>query len=434
MIYNQEAEQALLGAIINHNDLIAHLSIEELDFAFIPHQKIFVHIAGNLRAGLPANLINLKDFFSTLDEGKDYLNALSLSVSAAHLLPSETHKILRDLRNKRKLEEIALELKEMSSDATKNSQEIKDFVSESLEELNLTASAKKTLTLSQAVRGSFKSRGSKIIYSGYPSLDQITGGFEDGDLIILAGRPGMGKSALGVSIALKLAKENIGVLIISLEMSQEQVARRIIANLGSLNVTKLKYNSLSSQAEVEFFQKAVERADELPIFLNDEGAITLAKIKYEIKKHVKKGVRLVMIDYIQLIKHQARGGMTEKITDISNGLKAMAMEFGVVILGLSQLNRAVESRDDKRPQLSDLRDSGSIEQDANMVIFAFRPEYYLEKQKPEDPARLSEWEKEMDRLRGLAFAIVSKNRDGQCGEARLRFDGEFARFTENTNF
>lgn len=433
MIYNQEAEQALLGAIINHNDLIAHLSIEELDFAFISHQKIFVHIAGNLRAGLPANLINLKDFFSTLDEGKDYLNTLSLSVSAT-LLPSETHKILRDLRNKRKLEEIALELKEMSSDATKNSQEIKDFVSESLEELNLTASAKKTLTLSQAVRRSFKSRGSKIIYSGYPSLDQITGGFEDGDLIILAGRPGMGKSALGVSIALKLAKENIGVLIISLEMSQEQVARRIIANLGSLNVAKLKYNSLSSQAEVEFFQKAVERADELPIFLNDEGSITLAKIKYEIKKHVKKGVRLVMIDYIQLIKHQTRGGMTEKITEISNALKAMAMEFGVVILGLSQLNRALESREDKRPQLSDLRDSGAIEQDANMVIFAFRPEYYLERQKPEDPARLSEWQKEMERLRGLAFAIVSKNRDGQCGEARLRFDGEFARFTENTNF
>lgn len=126
--------------------------------------------------------------------------------------------------------------------------------------------------------------------------------------------------------------------------------------------------------------------------------------------------------------------MTEKITEISNALKAMAMEFGVVILGLSQLNRAVESREDKRPQLSDLRDSGAIEQDANMVIFAFRPEYYLGRQKPEDPARLSEWKKEMERLRGLAFAIVEKNRDGQCGEARLRFDGEFARFTENTNF
>lgn len=425
---NLEAEQSLLGRIIFDNDLFFALAIEEDDFAYLEHKKIIKHIGTTLKSNLPANQISLRNFFESLESGKEYLKTILENIDTLLTAP-ETLKILRELRAKRKLQEISLSLKENAADVSKNSQEIRDILTEQLEELEIKESNKKTATLFQAVKTQFSKESPEIIYSGLRALDEITGGFEAGDLIILAGRPAMGKSAMAVSIALLLAKKNVPVLIISLEMNQGQVARRIIANLGSLNITKLKYNSLSSQNEVEAFQRAAAKTESLPIFINDEGAITLPKIKYEIKKFIKRGVKLVVIDYIQLIKHPAKG-LVEKVTEISNGLKSMALELGVVILGLSQLSRAVESRDDKRPQLSDLRESGSIEQDANMVIFTFRPEYYLEKQKPEDPVEFRKWQDEMNRLRNVAYAIVSKNRDGKCGEAKLHFDGEFGRFSE----
>lgn len=426
---NQELEQSMLGWIIKHNDLFFTLAVEDEDFAFSEHKLILNHISASLKSNLPVTTVTLKRFFETLPRGKEYLTEI-LQNTETLLSPSETLKILRELRRKRSFEAMGLSIKEKVTDASKNSQEIEDYVLEQIEALQTKTSNKKTVTLFDAVKTQFSKEKPEIYYSGYRGLDDITGGFEAGDLIILAGRPAMGKSALAVSIALLLAEKRTGVLIISLEMNQGQVARRIIANLGSLNITKLKYNSLTSQHELESFQKAASKTEELPIFINDEGGITLPKVKYEIKKFLKKGVKVVVIDYIQLIKHQAKGGIVEKITEISNGLKSIALELGVVIIGLSQLSRAVEQRDDKRPQLSDLRDSGSIEQDANMVIFAFRPEYYLEKQRPEDPVKLREWENEMNRLRGVAYAIVSKNRDGKCGEAKLHFDGEFGRFTE----
>jgi replicative DNA helicase len=257
----------------------------------------------------------------------------------------------------------------------------------------------------------------------------------------------MGKSSLAMNIAIRVARgfkfriddekedreqKSSGVLMVCLEASDEQFSRRIIANIGSLYLNKLRMNKLSNHTEFESFQKAVHIADTLPIEIKDKGGLTLNELRYEIKRFVSKGGKLVIIDYIQLIRHKTKGGRTEDITEITNTLKAMALEFKIVIIGLSQLSRAVENREDKRPMLSDLRESGSLEQDADVVIFTFRPVYYLkdEKEKYENKNQLNIWQSEMERLKNVAYAIIAKVREGEPGDAKLHFVGEFQRFTE----
>lgn len=423
--YDNEAEQIVLGSIIINNDYLFTHSIEEDYFYNINHDKIFKYLAKSINQGILVSQSNLKTFFKSLDLS-DYLKEL-VDIAFCSINSSECPQTLAELSTKRKLCTLGAELVKMSSDASKNSVEIKESIMERLEAMNIKDSDKKTVKLSDAIRSCFSREEINLLYTDYKPLDDIVAGFEDGDLVILAGRPAMGKSALAVNIATKVAKKH-GVLIVSLEMNAEQVSRRVVANLATLHLTKLKYNKLSSQSEVEAFQAAVKEADDLPIYINDNGGLSLSKLRMQIKKYAAKGVKLVVIDYIQLLKASTRGNRVEQITEISGTLKALAMEFKVVIIGLSQLSRAVETRDDKRPQLSDLRESGSIEQDANCVIFAFRPEYYLEKEKPENPNDLVKWQNKMNDLKGVAYAIVAKNRDGVCGDARLTFEGQYSRF------
>lgn len=423
--YDNEAEQVALGSIILNNDYLLTYDIQEDYFYNVNHVKIFSHFAKSINSGIPINPANLKNFFTSL-RLDDYLKEL-LMVAGSSLISSQCPQTLAELSTKRKLGVLGAELVKMSSDASKNSLEIKESIIERVEAMNIKDSDKKTVKLSDAIKSCFSREEINLLYTDYKPLDDIVAGFEDGDLVILAGRPAMGKSALAVNIATKVAKKH-GVLIVSLEMNAEQVSRRVVANLATLHLTKLKYNKLSSQSEVQAFQTAVKEADDLPIYINDNGGLSLSKLRMQIKKYVVKGVKLVVIDYIQLLKASTRGNRVEQITEISGTLKALAMEFKVVIIGLSQLSRAVETRDDKRPQLSDLRESGSIEQDANCVIFAFRPEYYLEKEKPENPNDLVKWQNKMNDLKGVAYAIVAKNRDGVCGDARLTFEGQYSRF------
>ena len=423
--YDEQAEQIALGSAILNNDYLLTHDLQEDYFYNVKHNKIFKHLAKSINQGLEVGIFNLKPFFKSID-CEDYLKEL-LDIAGSSLISSQTPQTLAELATKRKIGALGAELVKMSSDASKNSLEIKEFGFERLEGLNIKDVAKKTVSLGDAIREEFSKGDFDLLYTGYEKLDDIVSGFEDGDLVILAGRPAMGKSALAVNIATRVAK-NVGVLIVSLEMTSGQVSRRVVANLATLHMTKLKYNKLTSQSEVEAFQRAVKEADKLPIHINDEGHLNLSKLRMLVKKYAAKGVKLVVVDYIQLLKSNTRGNRVEQITEISGTLKAIAMEFKVVIIGLSQLSRAVETREDKRPQLSDLRESGSIEQDANCVIFAFRPEYYLEREKPENPNELVKWQQKMNELRGVAYAIVAKNRDGVCGDARLTFEGQFSRF------
>jgi len=428
MHYNFQAEQNLLAYIIRDNDWLLITGAEEEDFLEVNHKKIFTYISNCIKNNAPANRISLTSFFESLNL-KGYIAEL-LNNQSCIISPSETLKILRELRFKRELDDITLETKEMLSDASKNSQEIKDVISERLEAISIKTQ-NQSISLGKAAKEAFSKEKVISVSSGYQSIDEIINGFDLGDLIVIAGRPAMGKSCLAANMALRLAKQGNPILFISLEMKADQISKRMIACLSSIHLTKLKNNNLNSQQEFEAFQNAITLADTLPITIEDSGGLTLPKLRYQIKKFVNKTKgKVVIIDYIQLIKHKGKGQRVDDVTEITNTLKDLAMEFNIVIIGLSQLSRAVESRDDKRPILSDLRESGSIEQDASVVMFTFRPEYYLERQKPDDSARLKQWEAEMQRLKGVAYCMVAKVRDGKCGDAKLHFEGEFQRFSD----
>ncbi len=434
MHFNLEAEKGMLGYIILDNDHLIRLSVEEEDFLHSDHKKIFSHIRSCVEKGTPANCMSLQSFFESIDL-KDYISDLLQSVSGI-IFASEYLKILREERHKRELEDVTLATKEMLADPSKNSQEIKEIMMEHLERIS-NKSANQSISFGKSAREAFSKEKVVSISSGYKAIDEIINGFDLGDLVIIAGRPAMGKSCLVANMALRLAKEGNPILFISLEMKADQISKRMIACLSSIHLTKLKNNNLNSQYEFEAFQNAITVADTLPITIEDNGGLTLPKLRYQIKKFVNrtKG-KVVIIDYLQLIKHKTKGQRVDDVTEITNTLKDLAMEFNIVIIALSQLSRAVESRDDKRPMLSDLRESGSIEQDASVVMFTFRPEYYLERQKPDDAVKLRQWEAEMQRLKGVAYAMVAKVRDGKCGDAKLHFEGEFQRFSEidNNNF
>tara|TARA_R110002126_G_scaffold137629_2_gene282076 strand:+ start:1651 stop:2958 length:1308 start_codon:yes stop_codon:yes gene_type:complete len=432
--FNLEAEKALLGYIIKDNDFIMITGAEEEDFLEAKHKKIFAYINSCIKNSAPANQISLMQFFESLDL-KGYISELLGSMNGL-ISAVEALKILRELRHKRELEDITLYTKEMLSDASKNVQEIKEIMMEHLEKISNRA-ANQSISFGKSAREAFSKEKVVSISSGYKAIDEIINGYDLGDLVIIAGRPAMGKSALVANMALRLAKLGNPILFISLEMKADQISKRMIACLSSVHLTKLKNNSMNSQYEFEAFQNAITVADSLPITIEDNGGLTLPKLRYQIKKFVNrtKG-KVVIIDYLQLIKHKTKGQRVDDVTEITNTLKDLAMEFNIVIIALSQLSRAVESRDDKRPMLSDLRESGSIEQDASVVMFTFRPEYYLERQKPDDVVKLRQWEAEMQRLKGVAYAMVAKVRDGKCGDAKLHFEGEFQRFSEidNNNF
>lgn len=434
MHFNLEAEQALLGYIIKDNDFIMITGAEEEDFLDARHKKIFSYVNTCIRNSAPANQISLVQFFESLDL-KGYISELLGSMNGL-INAMETLKILRELRHKRELEDIVISTKEMLLDASKNSQEIKESIIERLETISIK-SQNQPISFGKSAREAFSKNKVVSISSGYKSIDAIINGFDLGDLVIIAGRPAMGKSALVANMALRLAKQGNPILFISLEMKADQISKRMIACLSSIHLTKLKNDKLTTQHEFEAFQNAITLADTLPITIEDNGGLTLPKLRYQIKRFVNKTKgKVVIIDYLQLIKHKTKGQRVDDVTEITNTLKDLAMEFNIVIIALSQLSRAVESRDDKRPMLSDLRESGSIEQDASVVIFTFRPEYYLERQKPDDATKLRQWESEMQRLEGVAYAMVAKVRDGKCGDAKLKFQGEFQRFTEidNNNF
>lgn len=428
MHYNFQAEQNLLAYIIQDNDWLLITGAEEEDFLEVNHKKIFTYISNCIKNNAPANRISLTPFFESLNL-KGYIGEL-LGNQSCLIGPSETLKILRELRFKRELDDITLETKEMLSDASKNVQEIKDVMMEHLERISIKTQ-NQSISLGKAAKEAFSKEKVISVSSGYQSIDEIINGFDLGDLIVIAGRPAMGKSCLAANMALRLAKQGNPILFISLEMKADQISKRMIACLSSIHLTKLKNNNLNSQHEFEAFQNAITLADTLPITIEDSGGLTLPKLRYQIKKFVNKTKgKVVIIDYIQLIKHKGKGQRVDDVTEITNTLKDLAMEFNIVIIGLSQLSRAVESRDDKRPILSDLRESGSIEQDASVVMFTFRPEYYLERQKPDDSGRLKQWEAEMQRLKGVAYCMVAKVRDGKCGDAKLHFEGEFQRFSD----
>ncbi len=284
-------------------------------------------------------------------------------------------------------------------------------------------------------------------------LDQSLGGLQKSDLVVLAGRPAMGKTSLATNIAFNIAKAyrsettpdgtletvNGGIVgFFSLEMSAEQLATRIIAEQSGVASYKIRRGDVTDD-DFHSVTEAARQMQHVPFYIDQTGGISIAQLTARARRLKRqRGLDLLVIDYLQLLSGSKSGGQTNRVqelTEITTGLKALAKELAVPVIALSQLSRQVENRDDKRPQLSDLRESGSIEQDADVVMFVYREEYYLKGKQPrEGTEEFTAWLADMERAHGKAEVIIGKQRHGPTGTVELQFDAEVTRFSDLVRF
>lgn len=455
--YNLEAEQGLLGILLLDNRMLERVSdfLHPFHFADVTHGKIYEGIVRFSERGQIADPITLKDYFDkekALESvgGAKYLVDLAasvLSISSA----ADYGRLIYDLYLRRELLDIG---QSICTDAkTYEFEESPLQQIESAEKklfdlatkgqtggglVDFGAAATHALRMAEQA---FK-RDSKIVgvTSGLLDLDNWLGGLHPSDLLILAGRPSMGKTALATNIAFNAAnavlqKKHGGapVAFFSLEMSSEQLASRVLAAESKISSDKLRKGEIRAE-DFPRFVEVTRNLQELPLYIDDTPAITVSAIRNRARRMQRQhGLGLIIIDYLQLI--EGGGGKrnsdnrTNEISNISRGLKAIAKELDVPVIALSQLSRAVEQRDDKRPQLSDLRESGSIEQDADVVMFVYRDEYYLERKRPpEGTDKYAEWLAKMNLIRKEAEVIIAKQRHGPVGTVKLYFEGHLTKF------
>jgi len=277
--------------------------------------------------------------------------------------------------------------------------------------------------------------------TGLTDLDDRLGGLHKSDLVIIAGRPSMGKTALATNIAFNAAKKiqesakKSSIAFFSLEMSSEQLSTRILAEQSKIKSNDIRRGRISDEQFDKFIETS-KNISELPLYIDETPAISIAALSNRARR-IKRlhGLDMIVVDYIQLMRAtNNRDGRVQEISEITQGLKAIAKELSIPVLALSQLSRAVEARDDKKPQLSDLRESGSIEQDADVVMFVFREAYYLEKKEPQ-PATVqhAEWQAKMNEISNLAEIIIGKQRHGPTGNVYLEFEAMFTKFKDRQN-
>ena len=287
------------------------------------------------------------------------------------------------------------------------------------------------------------------VTTGLDSVNAKTGGLHHSDLLILAGRPGMGKTSLATNIAFNTARKYVEeiaegvaegqrsgapVAFFSLEMSADQLATRILAEQSGISSENLRMGKISQQ-DFRNLARAAADLESLPLYIDDTPGLTIAALRTRARRMKRqKGIGLIVVDYLQLLHGTGKGGTDQRvqeISEISRGLKTLAKELNVPVLALSQLSRAVEQREDKRPQLSDLRESGSIEQDADMVWFVYREEYYLASRQPaDDHVDFQKWQEEMARAYGIAELIIGKQRHGATGKVKMKFEAKITRFSD----
>jgi len=466
-LFNIEAEQTVLGTIILNNEYLGKiLEILKTDYFYEPaHKKIYEHIIHTTqRANIVADSITLKTFFDS-DEllktigGNKYLSVL-LSMGAGIVDITDYAKTIKDLALKRQL---VLLGEEIVNNAYKKSKIYAEKQIENAEtklfELGHLGETSRGFTnivnpMSETIHKAkiAMERDSNIsgIEMGFMDLDRLLGGLQNSDLLILAGRPSMGKSALAINIAYNVAKyfdnqqkqnpeeEKKSVGLFSLEMSADQIAGRILAMKTGVNSNKFRTGEIAK----DNFDNIVNSADEiskLPLFIDDTPALPIASIKTRTRRLVRQqNLGLIIIDYLQLLQGSIQTkqySRVQEISEITQGLKAIAKEFDIPVLALSQLSRAVENRPNKRPQLQDLRESGSIEQDADIVMFIYREAYYMERTKPMDgDPKCETWAKTMDEIKNKSEVIIAKHRNGPIGNITLSFDSNTTTFSDHAGY
>jgi replicative DNA helicase len=472
--YNTDAEQALLGAILINNAAYFRVSefLQVEHFGNAVHGRIFAAISKVIESGQRADPVTLKGLFDqdtalTTIGGAQYL--ARLATSAVTIINAEDYgRIIHDLYQRRELITLG---EDVVNDAFR--QDLDDPAREQIERAEKRLfdlatvgqweggfrafGAALTNAISNA-EAAFKRSGKTVgVATGFVDLDQKLGGLHPSDLVILAGRTAMGKTALATNIAFNAAKafkptrapdcrtiaeDGAVVGFFSLEMSAEQLATRILAEETGISSDRIRRGDIS-HGDFDKFVRASQQLAEMRLFIDDTPALTISALRTRSRRLMRQqGLGLIIVDYLQLLRPSSQARVIEnrvqEVSDITRGLKALAKELNVPVLALSQLSRAVELREDKRPMLADLRESGSIEQDADVVMFIFREEYY----KSREPTRASEesddkfnkrygdWQEEFRKVHGMGEIIIAKQRHGPIGTIKLRFDAQTTKFED----
>ena len=472
--HNTEAEAALLGALMIDNRLIedVQLKLRADHFYEALHGRVYDAALLMADRNMVANPVTLKPQFESDQAmralgGPAYLAQLTGS-GAALIGARDFAQQIYDLALLRELVSVG---RTMAESALDTSQAVEPREQIEAAEMALYKVAEQggesgsVKTFAQATRLAIEladkalnaGGGLSGVTTGLDNVNAKTGGLHHSDLIILAGRPGMGKTALATNFAYNAARrwvrdeedgippeKSVGarVAFFSLEMSADQLATRILSEQSGISSENLRMGKISQQ-DFRNLARAAGELEQLPLFIDDTPGLTIAALRTRARRLKRRhNIGLIVIDYLQLLQGSSRNGgenRVQEISEISRGLKTLAKELNVPVMALSQLSRAVEQREDKHPQLSDLRESGSIEQDADIVMFVYREEYYIMSREPKRPgegddAKIyddhSKWHSELQRVEGLAELIIAKQRHGATGKVRMRFEANITRFSD----
>ncbi len=467
---NMEAEQALLGAILVNNDAASRVTtfLDPEHFFDALHGRIYQAAMTLIDRQQVATPVTLKTYFEQ-DEAMTELGGTQylarLAAAAITVINAEDYgRMIYDLALRRELIFIGEDMVNRAYDP-----EVEDLATAQIEaaEGQLYAlaeegeheggfrsfSASLEIAMESAARAYQRDGGLTGVATGLIDFDRILGGLHRSDLIIIAGRPGMGKSSLGTNIAFNAAKarqlalqesppgtpaadlDGAIVGFFSLEMSAEQLATRMLSEEAEITSEHIRRGDLT-EGEFNRVVLASETLQEIQFFIDDTPALTISALRTRARRLKRtQGLSMIVVDYLQLLRPSGRSRLdnrVQEISEISQGLKAIAKELDIPVVALAQLSRAVEQREDKRPQLSDLRESGSIEQDADVVMFIYREDYYLERSQPtEGTPEFIDWQEKMDRVHGIAEILVAKQRHGPTGKIKLSFQGHLTKFSNH---
>ena len=451
---NIDAEQAVIGSILVSNDIFDEIStiISSINFYDPMHQKIFEAIESLVYKGMLANPITLKNYF---EDEKDDLNVPEYLVKITKFSTSvrqaiEYSKIVYDMFVRRELIKISeqtidsaklSELDTSGQTIIENSERLlfdlaeKGSFNSSL--VKFDEAMKQTIEMASAA---YKNEEGIVgVPTGLRDIDDKLGGLHQSDLIIIAGRPSMGKTSLATNIAFNAAQKlqesgkKSSIAFFSLEMSSEQLSTRIISEQARISSNDIRRGRISDE-QFDKFLETSKNISELPLYIDETPAISIAAMSNRARR-IKRlfGLDMIVVDYIQLMRGTTfnKDGRVQEISQITQGLKAIAKELAIPVVALSQLSRQVEQRDDHKPQLSDLRESGSIEQDADVVMFVYREGYYLQRKEPrEATVEHAEWQAKMNEVAHLAEILIGKQRHGPIGKVTLEFEERFTKFKD----
>ncbi|HCQ71155.1 MAG: replicative DNA helicase [Alphaproteobacteria bacterium] len=458
--HNQDAEQGLLGALLVDNRAVERVSeIVQAPHFYVPvHQRIYEAIIKMTERGQEASPVTLKNYFDEdpdLEElgGASYLAELAASVLTVVNVEDYARR-LYDLFMRRELISLGEGVVNDSYSHTLDSDAEKIIETAESQLFSLAESGSGSggfvtlrdsvvIAIEHAEKAFNADDGLTGVTSGLIDVDKKLGGFQKSDLLILAGRPSMGKTALATTWAYNAAKayaqsggkEGAVTAFFSLEMSADQLAGRILAIESGVSGDAIRKGTIQ-QSDFRSFVEASQMMSQVPLYIDDTPALSIGAVRTRARRLKRQhGLGLLVVDYLQLLRgsgsRQSSENRVLEVSEITRGLKAIAKELQIPVIALSQLSRAVEQREDKRPQLSDLRESGSIEQDADVVMFVYREEYYLARTEPEvGTDKHMDWQDKMDRAHNVGECIVAKARHGPIGGVRMHFDSNLTKFSD----